>query len=118
MVSNYIRKTDKASYSREKLQAAVRAVKNGELSGYKASQEYKIPRMTIMDHVNNKRTKSNSLGRNTALPLQVEKELALGLHLTEKHGFGLTKTEMLEMVADFVIKNIKGSFGIPVQLFF
>lgn len=105
MVSNYKRKTDKASYSKEKLQAAVLAVKDGELSGYKASQKYNIPRMTIMDHVNNRRTKSNSLGRNTALPLPVEEKLAFCLHLMEKHGFGLTKTEMLEMVAEFINKN-------------
>lgn len=73
MVSNFRRKTDKASYSKETLREAVRLVKNGSLSGYKAAQIYKIPRMT--------------------------------LHVMEKYGLGLTKSEVQELVADFVRKN-------------
>lgn len=84
MVSNYKRKTNKGSYSKETLRAAVQAVKNGHVSGYKAAQIYNIPRMTIMDHVYNRRIKSTSLGRNTALTLEVEANLVSLLHLMEK----------------------------------
>lgn len=105
MVSNYKRKTNRASYSKENLQAAVQSVKNGSLSGYMAAKQFKIPRMTIMDHVNNKRIKSNTLGRNTALSYEVEKKLATSLHFMEKHGFGLARAEMLETVAQYVQKN-------------
>ncbi|KAL0861585.1 hypothetical protein ABMA27_009084 [Loxostege sticticalis] len=101
MVSNYKRKTDRGSYSKDKLKEAVQAVKNGNLSGYKASQLYKIPRMTILDHVNNRRTKSNTLGRNTALTLEAEAKLANSLKLMEKHGFGLSRQELLETVGEY-----------------
>lgn len=105
MVSNYKRKTNKGSYSKEKLQEAVRAVQNGNLSGYKAAQIYKIPRMTIMDHVNHKRFKSKTLGRSTALDSEVEAKLANCIHVMEKYGFGLTKKELLELVGDYVNRN-------------
>ncbi|KAL0829661.1 hypothetical protein ABMA28_003167 [Loxostege sticticalis] len=101
MVSNYKRKTDRGSYYKDKLKEAVQAVKNGNLSGYKASQLYKIPRMTILDHVNNRRTKSNTLGRNTALTLEAEAKLANSLKLMEKHGFGLSRQELLETVGEY-----------------
>lgn len=105
MVRNYTRKTDKSSYSKEKFQEAIHAIQSGQLSGYKASQLYKIPRMTLMDHVNNKRFKSKTLGRSTALSLEVEEKLASYLHLMERNGFGLSKTELLEMVGDYVRLN-------------
>lgn len=121
MVSNYKRKTKRGSYSKEKLDEAVRAVKYGNLSGYKASQVYQIPRMTIMDRVNNRRTKSNSLGRNTALIPEVEEKLANCLRLMERYGFGLSRKEVLEMVGEYVQQNnISTSFknGIPGQAWF
>ncbi|GBP09565.1 hypothetical protein EVAR_76566_1 [Eumeta japonica] len=105
MVTNYQRKTDKGFYSKEKLQEAMRAVQNGELSGYKAARLYNIPRMTIMDHVKNKRGKSDTLARNTALSREVERKLASYLHLMERYGFGLTRDEVLEMVGEYVRIN-------------
>lgn len=51
MPRNYIRKTDIASYPKEKLLEAVKAVKNGSMSGYEASKHYKIPRSTIINRV-------------------------------------------------------------------
>lgn len=51
MPRNYVRKTDNASYPLEKLLEAVRAVKNGSLSGYEASKHYGIPRSTIINRV-------------------------------------------------------------------
>lgn len=51
MPRNYVRKTDNASYSDEKLLEAVRAVKSGKLSGYVASKHYGIPRSTIINRV-------------------------------------------------------------------
>ncbi|XP_047022265.1 tigger transposable element-derived protein 2-like [Helicoverpa zea] len=105
MVSNYKRKTSKGSYSKEKLQEAAQAVRDGRLSGYKAAQIYNIPRMTIMDHAKNRRYKSNSLGRSTALSRDVESKLASLLHSMEKYGFGLTKKEVLEMVGQYVRRN-------------
>lgn len=47
MGRKYKKKTDRASYSKETLDVAVHKVKNGELSGYRASKMYNSPRMTI-----------------------------------------------------------------------
>lgn len=69
MTRNYKRKSDKSSYTKQKLLDAVQAVQNGHLSGYKAARIYNIPRMTIM----NKRCKSTTLGRPTALLVEIEK---------------------------------------------
>ncbi|KAL4718337.1 hypothetical protein ACJJTC_012979, partial [Scirpophaga incertulas] len=55
IMRNYKRKTSKGSYDKNDLREAILSVRNGRLSGYKAAQLYKIPRMTIMDHVNRKR---------------------------------------------------------------
>lgn len=121
MVSNYKRKTERGSYSKEKLKEAAEAVRNGSLSGYKASQLFNIPRMTIMDCVNQRRIKSNTLGRNTALGTEAETMLANGLKLMEKHGFGLSRKELLETVGEYVQKNkIATNFknGIPGQAWF
>lgn len=105
MVSNYKRKTERGAYSKDKLKEAAAAVRNGSLSGYKASQMYKIPRMTIIDCVNSRRTKSNTLGRSTVLAPDAETSLANGLKLMEKYGFGLSRKEVLETVGEYVNKN-------------
>jgi hypothetical protein len=90
-MGKYKRKTKRAEYSKEALRDAVRGVISGRMSGYAASQIYKIPRMTIMDHVNRKRVTSATLGRNTALSQEIEYKLATYLHTMEKYGFGLSR---------------------------
>ncbi|CAG5040063.1 unnamed protein product [Parnassius apollo] len=104
MVRNYKRKTTKSSYSKDKLHAAVLAVRNGTLTGYKAAQLYQIPRMTIMDHVH-KKSSSSTLGRKTTLPLLIEQNLASCLRTLEKYGFGLSRTEVSQMVGEYVKQN-------------
>lgn len=105
MPRNYTRKSNKASYSRQKIEDAVRAVRNGEMSGYKAARVYNIPRMSIMDHVHGKRVKSKTLGRNTALSQEIETKLASYIHIMERNGFGLSRDEILEIVSNYVTQN-------------
>ncbi|XP_060801979.1 uncharacterized protein LOC132902121 isoform X1 [Amyelois transitella] len=104
MVRNYKRKTDRGSYKKEDLQAAVHAVRNGSLTGYKAAQIYNIPRTTIMDHVHRKRL-SNTLGKRPTLSPDIENNIASCLHIMEKYGFGLTRAEISDLVAEYVTKN-------------
>ncbi|CAG4965383.1 unnamed protein product [Colias eurytheme] len=113
MVRNYVRKTDRAAtYTREQLLQAVEKVKNGELTAYRAAIAYKIPRPTIVARVYDKYgLKSKSLGRSTVIPEEIEKKLAINLHEMEKYGFGLSRTEIMELVGDYVTKNmIKNPF--------
>ncbi|CAH2097797.1 unnamed protein product [Euphydryas editha] len=104
-MGKYTRKTNRGSYSKETLSEAVREVQSGRMSGYAASQKYGVPRMTIMDHVNRKRGISKTLGRNTALSPDIERNLATSLHTMEKYGFALSRKEVLQMVGDYVKKN-------------
>lgn len=123
MVRNYVRTTNRAAtYTREQLLEAVDKVKNGELTAYRAAIAYQIPRPTIVARVYEKYgLKSKSLGRNTAIPEETENKLAENLHVMEKYGFGLTRTEIMEVVGDYVTKNnIETPFknGIPGEDWF
>lgn len=115
MVRTYKRRSNKGAYDKNQLREAVLAVRHGTLSGYKAAQVYKIPRMTIMDHVHKKRS-SNIIGRKPTLSFEVEMNLASCLHTMEKNGFGLTRAEVLDMVGEYIKQNnIPSSFknGVP-----
>ena len=52
-IRNYIRKTDKASYSNRDLQAALSAVTSGEMSKRQASKQFGIARPTIIKRLKN-----------------------------------------------------------------
>lgn len=117
MVRQYIRKKDGPGWGKQQLEEAVEAVKSNKMSGYEAAKHFKIPRTTIMDHVTGRRgLKSNSLGRPTVLPTEVEVNLAYCLHVMEKNGFGLSRKEVIELVTVYIkTNNIKNPFkeGVP-----
>lgn len=116
MPRNYIRTSTNPTYTQERLHQAVEAVKNG-LSGYKAAKSFSIPRSTIMAHVTGIRgAKSQTQGRSPVLPADVEKQLAEHAHTLEKHGFGLSKQEVIDIVGEYINKNNIGTpfkNGIP-----
>lgn len=60
MVRNYVRKTQKGSYSEDVMQCALESVLNKEMSIKKASMVFKIPRTSI--HSRLKRQGLNSVG--------------------------------------------------------
>lgn len=106
MPRNYERKTSRASYSQEDLQAAIEKVRSNELSNYAASQMYGIPKSTLNDRVRNKSgVISQTLGRPPAIPLAFESELASCLRTLEKWGWGLSREEVLEITEEFINKN-------------
>lgn len=107
MVRNYKRKTERASqYSQNDLQTAVAEIKRGVMTIYRAHKLYKIPKTTLFYHVTGTRgLKSKTQGRAPAIPVEDEKRLAEGLKTMERWGFGLSRNELLNTVADFVAKN-------------
>lgn len=117
MVRQYVRKKDGPDWSKQELEQAVEMVKSNKMSGYEATKHFNIPRTTIMDHVNGRRgQKSISLGRPTVLRLEVEETLAECLHIMERNGFGLSRKEVIELVAEYIKNNdIKNPFkdGVP-----
>ena len=54
MVRNYNRKTENARWSENDLQAAIKGIKNKTITFSKATELYKIPKSTLLQHVRNK----------------------------------------------------------------
>jgi len=81
MVRNYQRISTRASqYTKHDLCIAVEEVKSHRMTVGQACDSYKIPKTTLLYHVQGKRgVKSESFGRPMSLPLPMEKELVDGL---------------------------------------
>ncbi|CAG4918403.1 unnamed protein product [Colias eurytheme] len=99
-------KTNGPSWTHETLKQALAVIRNGT-TFYAASSQYKIPRATLFDHMSGRRgQKSNSLGSPTALTADTEKTLVNLIGIMEKNGFGLSRKEVVEHVAEYVKHNI------------
>ena len=122
MVHTYKRKTLPPSYSKEDVNMAVENVKSGRITLYRAVKLYKIPKATLFKHVKGLRgVKSQTLGRQTALPFPEDKKIAGCRKLMEKWSFGLSKKEVLETIGRYVNENkIHAPFrgGVPGDDFF
>lgn len=95
MVRTYVRKSQRASYTKETLETALNEVRNTTMSLNRAHKVYKIPKATLSSHISGKRgQKSKSQGRAPCLPEKDEKELAECLRIMEKWGFGLSRKEV------------------------
>uniref|UniRef100_A0A2A4JKM4 HTH CENPB-type domain-containing protein n=1 Tax=Heliothis virescens TaxID=7102 RepID=A0A2A4JKM4_HELVI len=107
MPRNYIRKSLRAtSYTAEDLAIAIQRVVNKELTMYAAAKIYKIPVATLHNRIHKKSgIKSNTLGRPPVLPLEIETQLANGLAVLEKWGFGLSRREVFSLVKEFIHLN-------------
>ncbi|CAG5025126.1 unnamed protein product [Parnassius apollo] len=107
MPKNYSRTSQRAiAYSQKDLETAVEKVRKKELTNYAASKLYGIPASTLSDRVNGKTgLKSRTLGRSPAIPLDMETKLASGLRTMEKWGWGLSKSEVIDIVSEFIKRN-------------
>ncbi|XP_068082293.1 uncharacterized protein [Anabrus simplex] len=116
MVRNYKRKTEKGAggaYSSEDLEKALSDVKNGNKTTRGAAAFYNIPRSTLKHYVLGTRGKGNvSQGPNKGgggvksyLSADDEEELANGIRIMEKNGFGLTREEVLDIVKCYIVQN-------------
>ncbi|CAG5053565.1 unnamed protein product [Parnassius apollo] len=101
MPRKYTRTTTRAtSYKQEVLEIAIQRIKNKELSYAAASRIDSIPTSTLSDRVLKKTaTKSKTLGRSTAIPIELEIKLANCLRVMEKWGWGLSRKEEVEKAA-------------------
>ena len=118
MPRHYKRKSQRgASYTKEQLQQAVESYTSRRLSLRTASSIYKVPKSTILDHVTGRRgIKSKSFGRDLDIPYEDEQKIAKAIRSMEKGGFGLSRSEVIEKVGEYVQKNnLKTRFknGIP-----
>ncbi|XP_030751409.1 uncharacterized protein LOC115878935 [Sitophilus oryzae] len=107
MVRKYVRKSNRGKgYTKESLKIALTAIKSGQITLYRANKVYKIPLATLHDHLKGRRgQKSSSYGRPQDISQHEEEKLATGLRAMEKWGFGLSRKEVLQIVADYVKEN-------------
>lgn len=113
MVRKYIRQSNRGKgYTAESLKAALSAIKSGPMTLYPANKVFNIPIATLHDHFKGRRgQKSSSYGRPQDILQQEEEKLAKDLRVMEKWGFGLSRKEVLQTVADYVKENnIKTQF--------
>lgn len=105
MVFNYKRKSNRAAWSEETLDRAVRAVKDDGQSINSTAKKFGIPFTTLQRHV---KTGNNSkkLGRFTPVfsPEQ-EEELCLYIKKLDSLFFGISRSEFLELVYDYATRN-------------
>lgn len=93
MPRKYTRKTTKASWTKEQLEAALNAIANG-LPERQAATKFNIPRSTLQDRRKNKNISTPSLGRNPIFSPQAENELAGQVKKLANLYFGLTMKEV------------------------
>lgn len=96
--ASYLFKKEKKTYTSQDLATAIQKLRSGELTAYAAAQKYKIPMTTLHDHVKTKDTLRQNAGRPIVLPLEDEKKLGSTIIVMEKWGFGLSRSEILEIV--------------------
>uniref|UniRef100_A0A2A4K184 HTH psq-type domain-containing protein n=1 Tax=Heliothis virescens TaxID=7102 RepID=A0A2A4K184_HELVI len=107
MPRKYSRTSSRATtYTKEALKLALEAINNKELTYAAASKMYGIPTSTLNDRVLKKTAiVSKTLGRPTAIPVELEEKLANCLRTLEKWGWGLSRAELLDVTQEFIKRN-------------
>ena len=102
----YKRKTNRRPYSAKQLQEALQLIRSNQITVKACARRYNIPRETLRDHVSGRRgvlgSSKGGCGRGTALAPDVEKQLADCLRAMSKNGFGLNKTEVINLVEEYI----------------
>ena len=88
------------SYSIQTLEIAVRRVKAGEITAYKAQQVYNIPRSTLNNHVVGKSVRY-SVGRPTMFNAEQEQMLLHFITVLSEYGFPPDKDDLKTIAMNF-----------------
>ena len=99
MVRNYKRKT--AHYDEEKMRQAVQLVQSNAMGYKKAAKLCGVNLSTLKDQAMGKRKKMGA-GREPRLSKDIEEELAKCIELFASWGFGMGRSEVIEVVREFV----------------
>ena len=100
MFRNYKRKTSRPNWKeQEEMKAAIDEVRNGGLSMYAASKKFNIPEPSLRRHIH--RSDIGKVGRSSALTPEEEKEIVETCQIFAEWGFGLTKPDIVNVVADY-----------------
>ena len=95
------RSSQKNKWSNDQLQAALKAVQEGELKPHRAAVQYGIPPSTLYDHLKGK-SKKRYGGPPTVLTCAEEKEIATACEVLQQFGYPLTTNLVGAIVRDYV----------------
>ena len=91
------------------MNAALNAVRSGEMGYQKASLVYSVPRSTLRDRVKNKnknvKEANKGYGRSTTLHPDLENELCSHILKLEEMMFGLTPIDVRKLALQLAVKN-------------
>lgn len=117
MPRNYVRKTNRQSWSHESMAAAISEVLEGRMGYRRASASFNVPQSTLEDRVKKARQKNLSaecaaekrLGRfHTVFSEAQEREIVEHILLLEERLFGLTLHDLRKFAFELAEKN-----GVP-----
>lgn len=113
MVRNYVRKTERQSWSEESMTNAVTEVVAGRMTFMVASTFFNVPKSTLQDRVNKARqgqtpeeVSKKGMGRYlTVFSPQQEKELVEHILLLENRLFGLSLSDLRYLAYELANRN-------------
>ncbi|KAB0805657.1 hypothetical protein PPYR_02627 [Photinus pyralis] len=115
MARNYVRKTERKSWSSDSLKKALEAI-NGGSSIRKAGRDFNIPESTLRDQMK-LASPSVSLGRKGIFTPQQEQEIVNHVIKLANLFYGVTPMSLRKIAFDFAVKNnIKHNFNNQKQL--
>lgn len=98
----------RSKWSREDLQNAVAAVREGRMSHQGASKTFSIPRRTLSRYVDSNQTRKAAMGRKPVLSADEERELSARIIRLAEVGYPLTSKTLRRCVYNFCTES-----GIP-----
>lgn len=111
MPRNRIRTTDKAKWTSEQIQQAMKAVNEGT-SIRKASKQYGIPFSTLQERLKSGIVDAPTLGRKCDFPPNHEQELAEHVKMLSKVFYGMTTVQLRRTAYEYATRNnIKHRFN-------
>lgn len=93
----------KKTYTKESVASALHSIRTNALSIRKASKEFKIPKTTLLDYLNEKHPRN--VGAPTVLTNQEEQLLIQWIIDMGERGFPVSKSQIIESVGNLV-KNL------------
>lgn len=112
-----IRKTERAKWSVEHLNAAKRLYEQGEISMRAAAKRFEIPFSTLQERIKKKKMVTPTLGRNTVFTREQEEEMANQIKYLASIFYGCTNKEVRRMAFQYAEKNgINHNFNTELKL--
>ncbi len=93
------------NYPESALTDAIKAVNDKKMTPFAASRKYRVPRTTIIDHVNGRYSSSNKNGYGPLLTPKAERELVKFINICTDRGIPVTSTNLKPYVRGLVIQS-------------